>query len=66
MARVDENWMLKVETHDDYKEYDVHYAFPPEQEVLRNFGRLALKDKLIPDYEEGQHFVSYAWQRPST
>jgi SAM-dependent methyltransferase len=63
IAGVNHNWMMKVETHDDYKDYDVHYAFPPEQIVLQTFDRLTLHDKLIPDYEEGERFVSYAWQK---
>lgn len=66
MSNVDQNWMMSLKTHDDYKSYDVRYAFPPEEEVLGVFeqvGRLMLVDKLAPDYEEGHRFVSYAWQK---
>ena len=63
MGRVDHDWMMKVETHDDYRDYDVRYAFPPDQVVLSTFSKLALSDKFIPNYEAGEHFVSYAWQR---
>jgi hypothetical protein len=56
------NWMLHPK-HGDYADYDVQYAFPPEAEVLRTLGRFALIGKRVPDYEEGDRFVSYAFQR---
>jgi SAM-dependent methyltransferase len=63
-ATADSNWMLQPQ-HPDYAKYDIHYAFPPEKEVLRTFGSVALRlrDRFVPDYEEGARFVSYAWQR---
>jgi 2-polyprenyl-3-methyl-5-hydroxy-6-metoxy-1,4-benzoquinol methylase len=62
MGRVDQNWMMQIETHGDYADYDVRYAFPTDKVVLQTFKQLALYDKFIPDYEEGERFVSYAWK----
>lgn len=61
MANVDANYMVHP-SHPDYQEYDMRYALPPEAAVLKIFAGLALIDKLVPDYEAGEHFVSYAWQ----
>lgn len=63
MADVDENWMLRP-GHKDYKKFEMRYALPPEHEVLRRFDKYTLVDKLVPDYEAGEYFVSYALQRP--
>lgn len=56
------NWMI-TPTHTDYQDYDVRYARPPKDEVLRIFGQLSLISELIPDYEAGEYFPSFAWQR---
>lgn len=61
MGKVDDNWMVHPQ-HGDYKNFDMYYTFPPEREVLKKFNQFTLKDKLVPDYEEGARFVSYAWQ----
>lgn len=58
----EENWTLRPE-HPDYADYDVAYALPPEHEVVRTFGELALRDSFTPDYQAGEHFKSFAWQR---
>lgn len=63
IGNVDSNWMVHPK-HGDYAQYDVRYAFPPESEVRRVFGALVLHTQLVPDYEEGQRFVSFAWQCP--
>lgn len=62
MSNVDSNFTIHPK-HPDYQDYDVQYALPPEDIVLRTFGKLALIETLVPDYEAGEHFVSYAWQR---
>jgi len=62
MSRVDSNWMRQIRTHENYKNYDVRYAFPREEELLSTFDRLTLVEKFIPNYEEGEHFVSYAFE----
>lgn len=62
MANIGEDFMLRP-GHPDYEAYDVRYALPPEEEVLRIFGQLALIDRQVPTYEAGEHFVSFAWQR---
>jgi SAM-dependent methyltransferase len=61
MSSIDASYMLQVDTHSDYKSYDVRYAFPPESEVLKTFSHFVLNDKFVPDYEEGERFVSFAW-----
>ena len=66
IVEADNNWMVHPK-HGDYERYDVRYAFPPEQEVRQTFeaaGQLALIGRLIPDYEEGKRFISYAWLHP--
>lgn len=63
MAQVDTNWMVRVNTHQSYERYNVSYAFPPREVVLRAFGRFALEDELVPTYEEGDRFVSFAFQK---
>jgi SAM-dependent methyltransferase len=63
MSHVDSNWMRQIDTHENYRDYDVRYAFPREQELLSTFGHLTLLEKFIPDYEEGEHFPSYAFKR---
>ena len=60
MGQVDSHWMRQIETHENYRDYDVRYAFPREQELLSIFGQLTLVEKFTPDYEEGDHFASYA------
>jgi len=62
MSHVDRSWMKQIQTHENYKDYDVRYAFPREQELLSTFDGLALVEKFIPTYEEGEHFASYAFQ----
>lgn len=61
--REEDNWMV-APTHSAYDQYDVRYALPPEPVVLQTFDHLDLVDKFIPEYEAGERFVSYAWQRP--
>ena len=63
MGDVDANWMVHPR-HPAFNEYDMEYTFPPEREVLRTLGQFALLEKMVPNYEEGQRFVSYAWQKP--
>lgn len=58
-----DNWMIRP-TYKDYVSYDVRYALPPEQKILQIFDKFSLKDKYVPDYEEGSRFVSFAWRRP--
>lgn len=62
MGNVDANWMVHPK-HGDYEKYDMRYAFPPEQAVLQTFDQFTLQGKLVPDYEEGQRFLSFAWRR---
>jgi len=62
MTHLDDNWTLRPQ-HPDYAAYDVRYALPPEKEVLRTFGKLALIETRVPDYEAGEYFPTYAWQR---
>lgn len=63
MADVDANSMVQVNTHPDYAAFDVRYAFPTREIVLKTFGALALKDELVPSYEEGDRFVTFALQK---
>lgn len=63
IADVDEHWMTQVKTNQSYQNYDVAYAFPPREAVLRTFGQFALKGEFIPTFEEGDRFVSFAFQR---
>ncbi len=63
IATVDENWMA-VKPASEYDPYPARYAFPPSEIVEQVFGRLNLVRKLVPDYEGGEHFVSFAFQRP--
>lgn len=62
MPHQKDDWMV-VPTHGDYKKYDVHYALPPDEVVQQMFSKFELKEKFIPDYEAGENFLSYAWQR---
>ena len=62
MGLVDKQWMVHPK-HGDYAAYDMYYAFPPAHEVLQIFNKLALVSTRVPEYEEGQRFVSYAWRR---
>jgi hypothetical protein len=62
IANVDSNFTIHPK-HPDYQDYDVRYALPPEDVVLRTFGKLALVETMVPNYEAGEHFISYAWQR---
>lgn len=63
MANLDENWMVQITGHQDYKQYDVRYTFPPRNVALEMFSQFELKDEFVPDYEEGDRFVSFAFQR---
>lgn len=58
----DKNWMV-VPTHDDYAKYDVRYALPPKEVVLKTLDSLTVIDELTPVYEEGARFPSFAWQK---
>jgi len=62
MANLDSNWMRKPQL-DSYRDYDVPWAFPTEEVVLENFDNLLLIGKHVPDYEEGERFISFAWQK---
>lgn len=64
IARVDDNWMMRVATHEDYAQYDVSYAFPPREVVLSTFGQFTLENEFIPSYEEGDRFVTFVFRRP--
>lgn len=57
----DKDWEV-TPTHGDYADFDVRYTLPPKEVVLQTLGGLALVDEMVPDYEEGRRFVSYAWQ----
>ena len=61
MNYLDDNFMVHPR-HQAYQEYDMQYAFPPDEQVLKIFGSLALVDQMIPDYEEGERFRSYAFK----
>ena len=62
MMLVDHNWMVHP-THQDYAKYDMLYTFPPREVVLQIFSQFTLKDEFTPSYEEGDRFVSYAFER---
>ncbi len=62
MANLDLNWMRKPQP-DTYREYDVSWAFPNEEVVIRNFNNLLFIEKHIPAYEEGARFISFAWRK---
>ena len=62
MNAVDKDWMVRP-SHEAYAKYDMHYSFPPEKEVLSTFTQFSLVDRRTPEYEEGERFISYAWQR---
>lgn len=61
MNYLDDNFMVHPR-HQAYQEYDMQYTFPPDEQVLKIFGSLALVDQMIPDYEEGKRFRSYAFK----
>lgn len=61
-ARAEDNWTVRP-THSDYRQYDVCYAIPPEREIFKIVTNFTLIDTLVPQYEDGERFVSYAWQR---
>lgn len=63
MASLDVNFAHRMQTP-PFKDFEVWYTFPPEEAVQRTFGRLALVEMMVPEYEEGERFVSHAWERP--
>ena len=63
MGDVDENWMVHPK-HPAYEKYDMHYAFPPREVVMRMLSQFTFEDEYIPSYEEGDRFVSLAFRRP--
>lgn len=62
IATAEINWMVHPK-HSDYDNYDLHYAFPPESELTKVFGSFKQIDRMIPSYEEGEHFPSFAFQK---
>ncbi len=60
--RTDKHWMARSD-HPDYSDYDVSYAFPPRSTVLQTFSQFTHIDEFIPDYEEGDRFITFVFQR---
>lgn len=66
MSRVDEEWMVVKPAQGDLAPYPARYTFPPRDVVEQFFGKFALRDVFVPGYEEGDHFVTFAFQRPES
>lgn len=64
MGKVDQNWMVHPDNR-DYDAYDFYFTFPPEAVVRETFESegLTLRERFAPDYEEGERFISFAWQK---
>lgn len=43
--------------------YPARYAFPDENTIIQTFHGLAYCGKFIPGYEEGDHFISFIFQK---
>lgn len=62
IAHIDENWSTWVSS----RGFEILYAFPPKDVVIRIFSKFSLKDEFTPQYEEGDRFVSFAFQRSAS
>lgn len=58
-----DSWMTVKPASANGERYDARYAFPPIGVVEQTFSQFTIVDRLVPDYEEGEHFVSLALQR---
>lgn len=63
VASVDENWTVRINSNQSYTPYEVFYAFPPREVVLDIFNKFTLEAELVPDYEEGERFVTFVFRR---
>lgn len=61
---LESNWMTIKPASANGERYPARYTFPPVHVVKQIFQDFTLIGELVPDYEEGEHFVSLAFQRP--
>lgn len=57
-ATLETNWNVHIQRG----EHKASFSFPPASAVQHVFGQLELLETLVPDCEEGDRFVSYAWR----
>lgn len=63
MANLNEQWQVKL-SGPAYDQYDVRYTFPPRNVLLKTFGKFTLRAEYIPDFEEGDRFISFVFEKP--
>lgn len=65
-AEAGQNWTVVKPAKANGERYPARYVFPPSavfEKILKAAG-LVLIEKWTPSYEEGDHFVSFAFRRP--
>lgn len=57
------NWTVIKPALEGLDPYPTRYVFPPSGAVKHLFRSFNLIGELIPEYEEGEHFITYAFRR---
>jgi len=57
------DWTVIKSPRDEHDPYPARYVFPPKEVVKNMFQKYIVVGELVPTYEEGEHFVTIAFQR---